>query len=526
MKFKINHVNKYNKIITKDAQVFLLALVNKFSDRINSLMLKREKRQDRYDTGELPNFLSETQSIRESDWQVALIPDCILDRRVEITGPPDRKMIINALNSGAKVYMSDFEDSLSPTWYNVMTAQVNLKDAVRGTIEYTHPTKGKTYKLNNKPAVLFVRPRGLHLWEKHVEINEKLIRAALFDFGLYAYHNANYLYEIDRGPFFYIPKLEHHSEAKLWDDIFSYTEEYFDIKRGSIKATVLIETLPAAFQMNEILYALKDHSAGLNCGRWDYIFSYIKTFRAHPEHVLPDREKINMNVHFMRSYSELLVQTCHNRGAHAMGGMAAQIPIKGDKEANDNALEKVRQDKLVEVTRGHDGTWVAHPGLIPIAMNIFNNIMPQNNQISHMVQHSVINQADLLRCCEGEITLPGIRKNIEVGVQYLASWIAGNGCVPINNLMEDAATAEISRAQLWQWVKHKAITNDGQIITSDLVSLLIDEYVNRITNILNNKNLNDTYNDAGAMFKKMTMKNTLENFLTIRAYDKLTEWAK
>ena len=521
MKFKINQQDKYDNILTEGAKEFLIALNDNFNVKIEELLQSREKRHAAYDEGIEPNFLMETTSIRNNEWKIASIPDCILDRRVEITGPPDRKMIINALNSGAKVYMSDFEDSLSPTWDNVMKGQTNLKDAVRGTIEYTHPQKGKRYSLNNHPAVLFVRPRGLHLLEKNVEINNSFIRAALFDFGLFVYHNANYLHQLDRGPFFYIPKLEHYLEARLWNRIFTYTENYFNLSEDSIKATVLIETIPAAFQMNEILFELKNHSAGLNCGRWDYIFSYIKTFREHADKILPDRERITMNIHFMRSYSELLIHTCHKRGAHAMGGMAAQIPIKGDKGANDIALEKVYNDKINEVKRGHDGTWVAHPDLIKIVTDVFNDKMPAANQIEYIPQDKRTEQVDLLECPAGYITEVGIKKNVEVGIQYLASWITGNGCVPINNLMEDAATAEISRSQLWQWVKHRALMDDGREVTGDLVDLFIKEYVQRITNNLNDEKLNRAYVKSGTMFREMTMNKSLEAFLTISAYDEL-----
>jgi len=521
MNIEVINDKKYDNILTGGAKLFLADLAQTFSSRIDTLVSEREERQQSYDSGNYPKFLEETRDVRESEWKIADVPSCLYDRRVEITGPPERKMVINALNSGAKVYMSDFEDSLSPTWENVMTGQANLRDAVRGNLTYQHPAKG-LYIIRGNPAVLFVRPRGLHLKESNVVFDGSPIYASLFDFGLFVYHNAIHLHEKGMGPFFYIPKLEHYMEARLWNDIFLHTEEYFHITHGTIKATVLIETLPAAFQMNEILYELKDHSAGLNCGRWDYIFSYIKTLRGHSDKILPDREEINMNVHFMKSYSELLIQTCHRRGAHAMGGMAAQIPIRNDKKANDIAIEKVRNDKLTEVKRGHDGTWVAHPGLVSLAMEVFNEYMPMNNQIGYVPKSTNVDQLDLLKHPGGPITEAGVRKNIEVGIQYLANWISGNGCVPINNLMEDAATAEISRTQLWQWVTYGVTLDSEKKVTNEFVSSLIDEYVNKVIVNSSNDKLNFSYNRAGVIFKDMTMNDSLENFLTIPAYKELS----
>ena len=433
--------------------------------------------QQEIDSGKIPDFLPETAGIRQSEWKVAPIPKDLLDRRVEITGPVDRKMIINALNSGASVFMADFEDSNSPTWSNNIEGQHNLRDAVRGTIRYESP-EGKRYQLGSKPATLLVRPRGWHLDEKHFLVDGKPISASLFDFGLFFFHNATALLSKGTGPYFYLPKMESHLEARLWNDVFCFAQDELGIPRGSIRATVLIETILAAFEMDEILYELRDHSAGLNCGRWDYIFSFIKKFRAHPEFVLPDRSQVTMERHFLSSYVELLIQTCHRRGIHAMGGMAAQIPIRNDAAANEQALEKVRRDKLREVQAGHDGTWVAHPGLVPVAKEIFDKYMPEPNQISpirNRRSHRAgrCKRKDLLEVPNGEITEEGLRWNIDVGIAVLAFVAAGIGCVPIYNLMEDAATAEICRAQVWQWVRHGAHLKDGRLVTEDMVKEII-----------------------------------------------------
>jgi malate synthase len=438
------------------------------------LLARRRVVQQEIDKGKLPNFLPETAAIRAGDWKVAPIPKDLMDRRVEITGPVDRKMIINALNSGASVFMADFEDSNSPTWENNIEGQFNLRDAVHGTISFESP-EGKKYRLNEKRAVLFVRPRGWHLDEKHFPVDGKPISASLFDFGLFFFHNAKELLSRGTGPYYYLPKMESHLEARLWNDVFNFAQDELSIPRASIRATVLIETILASFEMDEILYELRDHSAGLNCGRWDYIFSFIKKFRNKPEFVLPNRAEVTMERHFLSSYVELLIQTCHRRGIHAMGGMAAQIPIRNDAEANERALEKVRQDKLREVKAGHDGTWVAHPGLVPIAKEIFDQYMPEPNQIAKRRASAPIAQKDLLEVPSGNITEQGLRWNIDVGMQYLLSWIQGLGCVPIYNLMEDAATAEICRAQVWQWIRHGAKMDDGRGITREMVSQFIED---------------------------------------------------
>ena len=426
--------NVETAILTPEARAFLLKLAAKFEPRRQELLAQRRAVQKEIDAGKLPDFLADTAGIREGAWRVAPIPQDLQDRRVEITGPVDRKMIINALNSGASVFMADFEDSNSPTWSNNIEGQNNLRDAVRGTIEYINP-EGKRYELGSQTATLMVRPRGWHLDEKHFLAEGKPISASLFDFGLFFFHNAAALLKKGSGPYFYLPKMESHLEARLWNDVFCLAQDELQIPRGSIRATVLIETIFAAFEMEEILYELREHSAGLNCGRWDYIFSFIKKFRSHPDFVLPDRSEVTMEVHFLSSYVELLIQTCHRRGIHAMGGMAAQIPIRNDAAANEQALEKVRRDKLREVKAGHDGTWVAHPGLVPVAKAIFDEYMPEPNQISRQRVNHAVRAQDLLAVPKGEITEAGLRWNIDVGLQYLHSWLRGSGCVPIYNLM-------------------------------------------------------------------------------------------
>jgi len=461
-------------ILTAEARTFLEKLARKFESRRQELLARRKVVQQEIDKGRMPDFLPETAFMRAGDWKVAPIPKDLMDRRVEITGPVDRKMIINALNSGANVFMADFEDSNSPTWQNNMEGQFNLRDAVRGTITYESP-EGKKYALNEKRAVLLVRPRGWHLDEKHFQVDGEPMSASLFDFGLYFFHNAKELMARGTGPYFYLPKMESHLEARLWNDAFNFAQDELGIPRGTIRATVLIETILAAFEMDEILYELRDHSAGLNCGRWDYIFSFIKKFRHKPEFVLPNRAEVTMERHFLKSYVELLIRTCHRRGIHAMGGMAAQIPIRNDAKANENALEKVRQDKLREVKAGHDGTWVAHPGLVPVAKEIFDQYMPEANQITKPRANVEVTPKDLLEVPTGTITEQGLRWNIDVGLQYLLSWIQGLGCVPIYNLMEDAATAEICRAQVWQWIRHGAKLDDGRPVTREMVTGYIEE---------------------------------------------------
>jgi len=504
------HNDVETQILTPEATRFLTQLSREFEPRRRDLLERRKVRQKEIDGGALPGFLPETAHVRETEWTVAPIPRDLLDRRVEITGPVDRKMIINALNSGASVFMADFEDSNSPTWMNNLEGQANLRDAVEGTISFVSP-EGKRYELNSKVATLLVRPRGWHLVEKHFLVDGKPISASLFDFGLYFFHNAHRLISKGTGPYFYLPKMESHLEARLWNDVFRFAQDSLGIPRGTIRATVLIETILAAFEMDEILYELREHSAGLNCGRWDYIFSFIKKFRNRPDFVLPDRSTVTMEKHFLKSYVELLIQTCHRRGIHAMGGMAAQIPIKSDATANEKALEKVRQDKLREVTAGHDGTWVAHPGLVPIAKEIFDAHMKGPNQIGRQRENLQVTAKDLLDVTEGKITEEGLRWNIDVGLQYLESWLRGSGCVPIYNLMEDAATAEICRSQVWQWVKHGARLSDGRPITQEMVRQIIAEQRNKLNG--------GRINEAAEIFGRMMTSADFAEFLTLEAYD-------
>ena len=461
-------------ILSAGALDFLAALARRFEPRRLELLERRRQRQAELDAGRLPDFLPDTRSIREDAWTVAPIPPDLRDRRVEITGPVDRKMMINALNSGANVFMADFEDANAPTWENNVVGQRNLKDAVAGTISYASP-EGKRYALAAKTATLFVRPRGWHLVEKHVHLDGAPISASLFDFGLAFYHNAAALIAKGSGPYFYLPKMESHLEARLWNDVFVFAQDALRIPRGTIRATVLIETILAAFETDEILWELRDHSAGLNCGRWDYIFSYIKKLRRFPERVLPDRARVTMEQPFLKSYAELVIRTCHRRGIHALGGMAAQIPIKRDPELNTQALEKVRQDKLREVRQGHDGTWVAHPALVPLAREIFDAHMPGPNQIERQRDDVRVTAQDLLATPSGAITLAGLRTNLDVAVRYLAAWLGGLGCVPINDLMEDAATAEISRAQVWQWQRHGARLQDGSYVNAAVIQQTLSE---------------------------------------------------
>ena len=500
--------NDYSDILSEGCVGFLTALVYEFAEDLNTLLEERKLRQAYYDTGQLPNFSLETAHIRQSDWKVAPIPPDILDRRVEITGPPSRKMVINALNSGANVYMADFEDSLSPTLPNIIDGQRNLIDAIRGTITYRHPSKG-TYKLNKDHAVLFVRPRGLHLIESNMLIDGAPIPASLFDFGIYMYMNAKYLVNNGRAPYFYIPKLEHYTEARWWNNVFTWAQKKLSIPVGTIRATVLLETLPAAFQMDEILYELRDHSAGLNCGRWDYIFSYIKTFRNDALRVLPDRSQVTMSAPFMDAYSKRVIQVCHRRGIHSMGGMAAQIPIRIDQEANTIALKKVYDDKTREVLAGHDGSWVAHPGLVALTKDVFDQHMPDLNQIDLQTDYTCTRD-DLISSHVGEITEAGLRQNINIGYQYLDQWINGNGCVPINHLMEDAATAEISRAQVWQWRKNHVMLDSGKVLTDDYLSYIITSELGE-----------NRESPAGKLFEKFCFQDSLGDFLTLEAYEEL-----
>lgn len=511
--------NEYSQILTPEAINFLVLLSKNFENRRLILLEKRKTRQKEIMDDNLPDFLPETKKIRESAWTVAQIPVDLKNRKVEITGPVDRKMIVNALNSGANVFMADFEDSNSPTWSNNIQGQINLRDAINKTINFTNP-EGKNYFLNDHTATLMVRPRGWHLTEKHFKIRKKDISASLFDFGLYFFHNAKNLIAKHSGPYFYLPKLESHEEARLWNDVFNFSQDELGIPRGTIRATVLIETILAAFEMDEILYELRDHSAGLNCGRWDYIFSFIKKFKHSPHFLLPDREQITMEKHFLNSYVLLLINTCHKRSIHAMGGMAAQIPIKSDPAANEKAFEKVRKDKEREALAGHDGTWVAHPGLVPVASEIFNKYIPGSNQIDKIDKNINIASKDLLSVPEGEITEKGLRTNINIGIQYLESWLRGTGCVPLYNLMEDAATAEISRIQVWQWIKHKAKISGGNVISLELVKNVIKEELELIKHLLGSEKFKlGKFELAARLFEKMVTEDNCPDFLTLGGYD-------
>lgn len=484
--------------------------------------MDRQHRQAVIDTGEMPDFLSETRAIREGNWRVAPIPADLQDRRVEITGPTDRKMVINALNSGANVFMADFEDATSPTWDNLIQGQQNLCEAVRKRITFDSP-EGKVYRLNAQVATLLVRPRGWHLPEKHVYVDGAPIAGGILDFALYFFHNARELLNRGTGPYFYLPKMQHHLEARLWNDLFQAAQDELEIPRGTIKATVLIEHILAAFQTEEILYELRDHAAGLNCGRWDYIFSFIKTFRRQPAFVLPDRSQVTMTTHFMHSYALHVIRSCHRRGAHAMGGMAAQIPIKNDPRANEEALAKVRADKEREVADGHDGTWVAHPALVPLAAEIFNRSMPQANQVARLREDVNVSAADLLAVPQGTITEKGLRTNISVGVQYLEAWLCGNGCVPLYNLMEDAATAEISRTQIWQWIHHAGgMLDDGRKVDRELFGRTLHEEQERIKRDIGTSVFSrGQFPVAARLFAELSTSESLADFLTLPAYEYL-----
>ncbi len=512
----------YERILSAEAVAFIADLHRRFEPRRRQLMARRIDIQARIDGGQMPDFLAETANIRAGDWTVAPIPADLQDRRVEITGPTDRKMVINALNSGASTFMADFEDSSTPTWANALEGQINLADAVRREIAFTDPKSGKDYALNDQTAVLIVRPRGWHLLEKHVLVDGDPISGALFDFGLFFFHNAKELLARGSGPYFYLPKIENHLEARLWNDVFVAAQDAIGIPQGSIKGTVLIETILAAFEMDEILHELRDHMAGLNCGRWDYIFSFIKKFRAHPDFMLPDRGDVTMTKHFLRSYSLLLIKTCHRRKAHAMGGMAAQIPIKGDEAANQAALGKVRDDKLREANDGHDGTWVAHPGLVGIAKEVFDAAMPNANQIDKARDDVEMTAADLLAVPEGAITEAGLRQNINVGILYTEAWLRGIGCVPLYNLMEDAATAEISRTQVWQWVHHGAKLDDGRPIDIAMFKSVLDEEMAKIKGAVGDQRFEGgQFAAAAELFDDLIAADALEDFLSVPAYEKV-----
>ena len=513
--------DRYAPILTPEAIAFLTTLQREFNPRRKQLLAARITRQAALDAGTLPNFLPETLSIRQASWTIAPLPADLQDRRVEITGPVDRKMIINALNSGARVFMADFEDSTTPTWENLLDGQLNLRDAVRRTITYSDPTTNKQYALIDNPAVLFVRARGWHLEERHLLVDGEPMSGSLFNFGLYLFHNAAELLARNSGPYFYLPKLESHLEARLWNDVFVRAQQLLKIPQGSIRATVLIETILATFEMDEILYELRNHSAGLNCGRWDYIFSFIKKFSANETLLFPDRSQITMTSPFMRAYSRLTIKTCHHRNAPAIGGMSAFIPIKSDPAANNTAIAQVRADKEREATDGHDGTWVAHPGLVPVAKEVFDRIMSQPNQIAKQLPDFTATPAELLAIPTGTITYTGLKHNLAVGLGYLEAWMRGIGCVPLFNLMEDAATAEISRAQLWQWVHHHAVLQDdehaGQPVTAELCNQLLDAEVARATENAAPVRIT-AYNLAATLIRNLIDAPAFESFLTLPAY--------
>jgi malate synthase len=508
----------YEKILSPDALTFLAALERTFGAERRQLLARRAELQVKLDGGWKPDFLAETRAIRDADWTVAPIPRDLLDRRVEITGPVDRKMVINALNCGANVYMADFEDASTPTWDNLIEGQVNLIDAVRRTITYDDPQSRKHYALNPKTATLLVRPRGWHLPEAHLLVDGAPMSGSLFDFGLFFFHNARELVKRGSGPYFYLPKTESHLEARLWNKVFAEGQEALALPKGTIRATVLIETIMAAFEMDEIVHELKDHMGGLNCGRWDYIYSFIKKFAQDPNAVLPDRAQVTMTTHFLQSYVRLLVKTCHRRNIHAMGGMAAQIPIKNDPAANDAAMAKVRADKEREAGEGHDGTWVAHPGLVALAKDVFDKAMTGPNQIARKRQDVHVTAADLLKVPTGAITEAGLRGNINVGLGYVESWLRGIGCVPLYNLMEDAATAEISRSQVWQWIRHQAKLADGRIVDRALCRKILDEELEKLKA---GAPAGERYDDAAQLFRDMIEAERLVEFLTLPAYEQL-----
>ena len=506
-------------ILSPEALAFVAHLTRRFRGRVKELLLARAARQQKIVQGDASfGFLTETESVRRGDWTVSPPPAEVEDRRVEITGPVDRKMIINALNSGASVFMADFEDSTCPTLSNLVQGQENLRDANLRTI--TFEQGDKRYKLVEKPAVLFVRPRGWHLEERHFLVDGEATPGGLFDFGLYLFHNHAELARRGTGPYFYLPKTESHLESRLWAEVFRHAESTLGLAPQTIKVTVLIETILAAFEMDEILWELRDYIVGLNCGRWDYIFSFIKKFSRYPDRVLPDRAQVTMTTHFLRSYSRLLIKTCHRRGAFAMGGMAAQIPIKGDPAANDAAIAKVRADKEREAGDGHDGTWVAHPGLVPVAMEVFDRLMPTPNQLHRMLDDVCVEAGDLLKIPEGTITEAGLRNNVDVSIQYMAAWLGGNGCVPIHNLMEDAATAEISRSQVWQWIHHqRGVLDDGRKVTVELFRQVVREELAKLKAKLGDAAYAaGNYERAAALIDTITTADAFETFLTLPAY--------
>ena len=522
------------RIFTPEALAFLFDLEQKFGPVRKALLEARKTRQKAYDAGELPDFNPETAHIRNEDWTIDRAPEILQDRRVEITGPVERKMMINALNSGAKVFMGDFEDATTPTFKNILSGQINVQDYANGALEYTDQKTGKDYEVSENPALMIIRPRGLHLEESHLEINNQALSAGFVDFGLHIFHTGKTLAEKGLGPFYYLPKLESHLEARLWNDVFVYAQKRLGIAQGTIKATVLIETLPAAFEMDEILYELRHHAAGLNCGRWDYIFSYIKTLRNHPEFILPNRAYVTMDKEFLKAYSVLLIKTCHKRGAHAMGGMAAQIPIKNNEDANKKAIQKVRADKVREAELYHDGTWVAHPALVEPATNVFNMSMPRANNLHRESREKTPTALEMLRPHDGDITEHGVRTNVAVALEYITAWLGGRGAVPINNLMEDTATAEISRVQLWQWLKFRCpVTADenhyedrAHVITMSVPffeRVLQDEFEKLAYLIRDNQAQQDNLQTAKSILKETVLSEELQDFLTLPAYKHLTK---
>lgn len=520
---KVSHPNagNYSDVLTPDALLFLADLERRFGPQRKILMQTRSLQQERYDDGELPTQPVETLHVRNSVWEVAPCPAALKDRRVEITGPVDRKMMINALNSGAKMFMADFEDASAPTFDNMMSGQVNMRDYARNTLSLQ--TEKKSYALNSETATMLVRPRGWHLEERFITVDGEPMSASLCDFGLHIFHNGKLLADAEKGPFYYLPKIESYQEARLWNDVFNFAQAVLDIPNGTIKSTVLIETLPAAFQMEEILYVLRNHITGLNCGRWDYIFSYIKTLRQHSAYVLPDRAQVGMDRAFLSAYATRLVATCHKRRAHAMGGMAAQIPVKNDEAANTSAFDKVRADKRREAEMGHDGSWVAHPDLVPVAMDVFNDLMPGMHQIHKKRQSPRISDTAMLAAHTGTITEAGVRTNIEVGIRYIAAWLCGRGAVPIHNLMEDAATAEISRTQIWQWLRHAAsVEMDGgfkETLTPRLYDRIFKEEIKALKSELGDDAYSSgRFDEAATLFTQTATANELPEFLTLSAY--------
>ena len=516
--FQIIPQEQYNDLFTAELMAFLMDLHQKFNQERIALLHTRKMKQVEFDHRQFPVFLPETKEIRNGNWVCSPLPKDLLDRRVEITGPVERKMVINALNSGASTFMADFEDSNSPTWENCMEGQRNLSDAINKTISFENE-KGKKYELNENLATLLVRPRGLHLEEKHIEINGEKASGSLIDFGIYFFRNAKKLIENGSGPYFYLPKLEHYKEAKWWNDVFKFAQDYVGIPQGTIKATVLVETITAAFQLDEILFELKEHSSGLNCGRWDYIFSYIKKFRNLPEFLVPDRDQVTMTSPFMSAYSKKVIQVCHKRNVHAMGGMAAQIPVKNDEQANEIAFAKVRADKEREVKNGHDGTWVAHPDLVSVAKKIFDEFMPNPNQIDKKFEEYQISEENLLEIPQGTITEKGVRKNINVGILYLESWLMGVGAAALYHLMEDAATAEISRTQIWQWLKNQAKLEDGRTLMPEMVLHWQEEELENIKKYVGEERFkNGRFQLATELFDDLILKDHFEEFLTLEAY--------